>query len=392
MKAIVNGVLVTPYAALPGKTLLFERTVVAIADKNDRLPAGTETVDAEGGYVLPGFVDLHVHGGGGYDFLDGDAGAIDAILRLHASHGTTSLFATTLTCPDAVLYGGVARLAEAIGRGTPENGSDLLGIHLEGPWLSPSNVGAQAVSGERTPTARDLDRLFALSRGRIARIDAAPELPTGIDLLSSFAREHGILLSIGHSAANAETALAAYEKGFTHITHLYCSTTTEHKEGQTVHAGIVEAAYLEDGFTVELIGDGKHIPRETMLLCFKIKGADKVALVTDAMRAAGTDDKTSVLGEKTTGTPVLVEDGVAKLRDRSSFAGSVATMDVCFRTALRYGVPLCDAVKSCTLTPASIAGVADRKGSLEIGRDADVLLFDQRFGLQGVFVKGNRIR
>ena len=129
-----------------------------------------------------------------------------------------------------------------------------------------------------------------------------------------------------------------------------------------------------------------------MLLCFKIKGADKVALVTDAMRAAGTDDKTSVLGEKTTGTPVLVEDGVAKLRDRSSFAGSVATMDVCFRTALRYGVPLCDAVKSCTLTPASIAGVADRKGSLEIGRDADVLLFDQRFGLQGVFVKGNRIR
>ena len=392
MKAIVNGVLVTPYAALPGKTLLFERTVVAIADKNDRLPAGTETVDAEGGYVLPGFVDLHVHGGGGYDFLDGDAGAIDAILRLHASHGTTSLFATTLTCPDAVLYGGVARLAEAIGRGTPENGSDLLGIHLEGPWLSPSNVGAQAVSGERTPTARELDRLFALSRGRIARIDAAPELPTGIDLLSSFAREHGILLSIGHSAANAETALAAYEKGFTHITHLYCSTTTEHKEGQTVHAGIVEAAYLEDGFTVELIGDGKHIPRETMLLCFKIKGADKVALVTDAMRAAGTDDKTSVLGEKTTGTPVLVEDGVAKLRDRSSFAGSVATMDVCFRTALRYGVPLCDAVKSCTLTPASIAGVADRKGSLEIGRDADVLLFDQRFGLQGVFVKGNRIR
>ena len=392
MKAIVNGVLVTPYAALPGKTLLFERTVVAIADKNDRLPAGTETVDAEGGYVLPGFVDLHVHGGGGYDFLDGDAGAIDAILRLHASHGTTSLFATTLTCPDAVLYGGVARLAEAIGRGTPENGSDLLGIHLEGPWLSPSNVGAQAVSGERTPTARELDRLFALSRGRIARIDAAPELPTGIDLLSSFAREHGILLSIGHSAANAETALAAYEKGFTHITHLYCSTTTEHKEGQTVHAGIVEAAYLEDGFTVALIGDGKHIPRETMLLCFKIKGADKVALVTDAMRAAGTDDKTSVLGEKTTGTPVLVEDGVAKLRDRSSFAGSVATMDVCFRTALRYGVPLCDAVKSCTLTPASIAGVADRKGSLEIGRDADVLLFDQRFGLQGVFVKGNRIR
>jgi len=392
MKAIVNGVLVTPRAVLRNKTLLFDETVVGIADSADPLPAGTETVDAGGGYVLPGFVDLHVHGGGGYDFLDGDTGAIDAILRLHAAHGTTSLFATTLTCPDEILFAGVERLAAAIERGTPENGSDLLGIHLEGPWLSPSNVGAQAVKGERTPTKSELDRLFALSRGRVARIDAAPELSAGIDLLSAFASEHGILLSIAHSAANAETALAAYEKGFTHITHLYCSTTTEHKEGQTVHAGIVEAAYLEDGITVELIGDGKHIPRETMLLCFKIKGADKVALVTDAMRAAGTDDQTSILGEKATGTPVIVEDGVAKLRDRSSFAGSVATMDVCFKTALRYGVPLCDAVRSCTLTPAGIAGVADRKGSLDVGRDADVLLFDGNFDLQSVFIRGKKIR
>ena len=392
MKAIVNGALVTPDAVLLGKTLLFDERIEAIADARDPLPAGVETVDARGGCVLPGFVDLHVHGGGGYDFLDPDPGAIDAILRLHASHGTTSLFATTLTCPDEILYGGVERLAAAIGRGRPENGSDLLGIHLEGPWLSPSNVGAQAVKGERTPTKRELDRLFALSGGRISRIDAAPELSAGIDLLAAFAKERGILLSIAHSAANAETALAAYEKGFTHITHLYCSTTTEHKEGQTVHAGIVEAAYLEDGITVELIGDGKHIPRETMLLCFKIKGADKVALVTDAMRAAGTDASTSILGEKKTGTPVVVEDGVAKLPDRSSFAGSVATMDVCFKTALRYGVPLCDAARSCTLTPARIAGVADRKGSLEVGRDADILLFDGNFGLQDVFIGGDRIR
>ena len=392
MKAIVNGALVTPHAVLREKTLLFDETVVRITDSADPLPTGVETVDARGGYVLPGFVDLHVHGGGGYDFLDGDPGAIDAILRLHAAHGTTSLFATTLTCPDAVLFDGVERLAAAIERGTPADGSNLLGIHLEGPWLSPANVGAQAVTGERTPTGFELDRLLALSRGRITRIDAAPELSSGIDLLSSFASEHGILLSVAHSAANAETALAAYEKGFTHITHLYCSTTTEHKEGQTVHAGIVEAAYLENGITVELIGDGKHIPRETMLLCFKIKGADKVALVTDAMRAAGTDARTSILGEKATGTPVLIEDGVAKLRDRSSFAGSVATMDVCFRTALRYGVPLPDAARSCTLTPAEIAGVADRKGSLDVGKDADVLLFDGNLDLQSVFIKGKMIR
>ena len=147
-----------------------------------------------------------------------------------------------------------------------------------------------------------------------------------------------------------------------------------------------------DGFTVELIGDGKHIPRETMQLCFKIKGADGTALVTDAMRAAGTDVKTSVLGERTTGTPVIVEDGVAKLPDRSSYAGSIGTMDVCFRTALRYGIPLIDASKSCSLTPARIIGVSDRKGSLEEGKDADILIFDDSFELKNVFLRGKMIK
>ena len=129
-----------------------------------------------------------------------------------------------------------------------------------------------------------------------------------------------------------------------------------------------------------------------MLLCFKIKGAKKTALITDAMRAAGTDAKESILGEKNTGTPVMIEDGVAKLFDRSSFAGSVGTMDVCFATALRYGVPLADAAESCTLTPARIAGFADRKGSLDVGKDADVLLFDGERNLKKVFVGGKEIK
>ena len=391
MKAIVNGVLVTPDQLLPDRVLLFDGTIQRIAGKGDPLPEGTEIIDAAGGYVLPGFVDLHVHGGGGYDFLDSDPDAIDAILRLHARHGTTSLLATTLTCPDGVLYDGVERLGRAIEGGAPNGGCEILGIHLEGPYFAAASKGAQAIVEQKIPTKEELDKLYALARGRIVRFDAAPELP-GMDLFADWTRERGILASTGHSAANAETTLAFYEKGFTHITHLYCSTTTQHKEKQVVHAGIVEAAYLADGMTVELIADGKHIPRETMLLCFKIKGADKVALITDAMRAAGTDVKESILGEKNTGTPVIVEDGVAKLCDRSFFAGSIATMDVCFQTAVGYGVPITDAVKSCTLTPARIAGFADRKGSLEVGKDADVLLFDPDFRLHTVFAKGRRVR
>ena len=390
MKAIVNGLIVTPDEVLTDKVLLFDEKIAAIRGKDEPLPESCEKIDAAGGCVLPGFVDLHVHGGGGADFLDGDPGAIETVLRTHAAHGTTSLLATTLTCPDSVLYEGIERLGRAIDCGS-DCGCEILGIHLEGPYFAASAKGAQAIREQKIPTKKELDLLDSLSKGHIVRFDAAPELPE-MDLFADWTKAHGILASIGHSAANAETALAYYKKGFTHITHLYCSTTTEHKEGQTVHGGIVEAAYLEDGFTVELIGDGKHIPRETMLLCFKIKGADRTALITDAMRAAGTDAEESILGEKTTGTPVLVEEGVAKLLDRSSFAGSVATMDVCFNTALRYGVPLSDAVKSCTLTPARIAGFADRKGSLEPGKDADVLLFDPAFRLQTVFAKGKRVR
>ena len=389
MKAVVNGLIVTPDEVLSDKVLLFDEKIAAIRGKDEPLPESCEKIDAAGGCVLPGFVDLHVHGGGGADFLDGDPGAIETVLRTHAAHGTTSLLATTLTCPDRILYEGIERLGRAIDCGS-DCGCEILGIHLEGPYFAASAKGAQAIREQKIPTKKELDLLDSLSKGHIVRFDAAPELPE-MDLFADWTKARGILASIGHSAANAETALAYYKKGFTHITHLYCSTTTEHKEGQTVHAGIVEAAYLEDGFTVELIGDGKHVPRETMLLCFKIKGADKVALVTDAMRAAGTDATTSILGERATGTPVVVEDGVAKLPDRSSFAGSVATMDVCFKTALRYGVPLCDAAESCTLTPARIAGVSDRKGSLHVGKDADLLLFDRTFNLKSVFLKGNRI-
>ncbi len=390
MIAVVNGVLVTPDRVLKGKTLLFDEKIVAIRDADEPIPGGARIIDAAGGYVLPGFVDLHVHGGGGADFLDADPDAIETVLKTHAKHGTTSLLATTLTCPDEVLYAGIGRLGDAIENGTPEGGSEILGIHLEGPYFAAASKGAQAITEQKIPTEKELNELYALSRGHIVRFDAAPELP-GMDLFADWTRERGILASIGHSAANAETALAYYAKGFSHITHLYCSTTTEHKEGQTVHGGIVEAAYLEDGFTVELIADGKHIPRETMLLCFKIKGAKKTALITDAMRAAGTEAKESILGEKNTGTPVMIEDGVAKLFDRSSFAGSVGTMDVCFATALRYGVPLADAAESCTLTPARIAGFADRKGSLDVGKDADVLLFDGKRNLKKVFVGGKEI-
>lgn len=389
MRAIVNSRIVTPDGVVENKTVFFEEKIVKIADSRADIAPGVEIIDANNGYLLPGFVDIHVHGGGSYDFLDEAPEAIDTVTGTHARHGTTSLLATTLTCPDDILARGIEAIGNAI-VSPSSGGSEILGIHLEGPYFSAASKGAQAITEQKLPSVDELENWRKLSKNHIVRIDAAPELPE-MDILASWADEHGILASIGHSSANAETAIEYLDKGFTHITHLYCSTTTEHKEGQVVHAGIVEAAYLCDGFTVELIGDGKHIPRETMLLCFKIKGADRTAVITDAMRAAGTDDESSILGELKTGTPVIVEDGVAKLRDRSSFAGSVATMDTCFHTLLRYGVPLVDAVKSCTLTPARIIGFDGRKGSVEPGKDADILIYDSNFNLEKVYVRGYEV-
>ncbi len=384
MKAIVNGKIITEKEILSGYAVLFDETIKAIVPENE-LPKDVDKVDAKSGYVLPGFVDIHVHGGGGADVLDGSYEEIDTVTKLHAKHGTTSLVATTLTCPDETLYSGLAKIADAIERGT--SGAEILGIHLEGPYFSSKAKGAQNILEQKYPTPEEVEKIWELSKGKILRWDSAPELPN-TEFFAKWLKENKIKASIGHSAANAETALWAYELGFDHITHLYCSTTTEHKEGQTVHGGIVEASYLEDGFTVELIADGKHIPKETMLLVFKIKGAKKTALITDAMRAAGTDVKNSILGSKFDGSSVVVEDGVAKLPDRSSFAGSIGTMDKALKVALEYGVPVLDAIRSMTLTPAEIVNVADRKGSLEVGKDADILITDSDFNLQSVYIRG----
>lgn len=386
LRAIVNGRVILPDRVLNDTTVLFGRTILGLFGAKDELPEGCEILDAEGGFVSPGFVDIHVHGGGGADFLDATREAIRRALFLHASHGTTSLLPTTLTCPEEVLLRGLRAISSYRGEG----GAEILGLHLEGPYFSSGSKGAQAIRDQKIPTLEELEEIDRAAGGRILRFDAAPELPN-MDLFAEWTKKKGILASIGHSEANAETAIEFFGKGFTHVTHLYCSTTTEHKEGQTVHGGIVEAAYLIDGFTVELIGDGKHVPRETMLLCFKIKGADRVALVTDAMRAAGTNVTESVLGEKETGTRVIVENGVAKLPDRSFFAGSVATMDRCLRTAVGYGVPLCDAVKSCSLTPARIVGADGRKGSIEVGKDADLLILGDDLSVKDVFLKGEKL-
>ena len=383
---IGNGQLVLPDKIVPGGSVLLEGKKIAAV--NVPCPPDARRVDVDGSYIMAGFVDIHVHGGGDSDFMDEDASAFPTIAKAHCAHGTTALCLTTMTCADSLLEKTIDLFLEADKE--PENGAELLGLHLEGPYFSAASKGAQPIGEQRIPEREDLERILRRAKGSILRWDAAPELPN-MELFAKVMAENGVLASLAHSAATAPQALQAFDWGFSHVTHFYNACTTFHKKNGLVYSGIVEATYLRDDVTIELIGDGRHIPRESMLLALRIKGADSIALITDAMRAAGVNCEKSVLGARTTGVPVVIRDDVAQLPDLSSYAGSIATMDRCLRTAhVQYGIPLPEVSRMLSLTPARLCGVSDRKGSLEKGKDGDVVVLSGDFQVQQVYARGDR--
>ena len=381
---IGNGRLVLPDRICEGGSVLIEGGRIAAV--NEPAPQDAAIADASGGYILPGFIDLHVHGGGGADFMDCDVEAICTAARAHCQHGTTALCPTTMTCPDEMLEQMIRCYLEAVK--TPTGGAQLLGLHLEGPFFSTKNKGAQPVGEQRIPTREFLERILRLGEGHILRWDEAPELPN-TDVFAQVMRERGVMASIAHTGAIADQANAAFDMGFSHITHFYSATTTGQKIDGIVYSGVNEATLLRDEITIELICDGRHIPKEHMLLAYRIKGPDKIALITDAMRAAGTDVTHSILGAKEGGVPVVIKDDVAQLPDFSFYAGSVGTMDRALRVAhVQYGIPLVDVSRMLSLTPARLSRCADRKGSLEVGKDADIVVMDERFRVRSVYVCG----
>lgn len=385
MKLYITG----GHAVLPDKVLSDTPLLIAdgrIAAIGVPCPEDAQVIDAKGGYILPGFIDIHVHGGGDADMMDESVEAIHQMARAHAAHGTTALVPTTMTCEDELLERVIACYLEA--EKTPTGGAQLLGLHLEGPFFSAAGKGAQPIGEQRVPTRDVLEHFLKLAKGRILRWDAAPELENA-DLFAAVMKENGVLCAAAHTQATATETLAAYDSGFSHVTHFYNATSTFHKKNGIVHSGVVEATYIRDDVTIELIGDGCHIPRESMLLAHRIKGPDNIALITDAMRAACTDDITSILGPRNSGVPVVVKDDVAQLPDFSSYAGSIATMDRCLRVAhVRYGLPLCDVSRMLSLTPARLCGVADRKGSIEPGKDADIVIMTPEFSVEHVIIGG----
>lgn len=385
---IVHGRVVLSDQVLPEGTILIENgRIVAVTSGEAEWP-DAETLDAAGAYVAPGFIDIHVHGGAGHDFMDGTLEAFQAIARLHAFHGTTSMLPTTLTADTRGILDTIDVYEEASGR--ISNGARFLGLHLEGPYFAMTQRGAQDPRHIRDPDPAEYMQILGHTNA-IRRWSIAPERKGAIEFGRLLA-EKGILPSMAHTDAVYEEALEAFQNGYTLLTHFYSAMSGVTRRNAFRYAGVIEAGYLHDGLDVEIIADGVHLPAPLLKLICKVKGPDRIALITDAMRGAGMPEGPSTLGNRSDGLPVIIEDGVAKLPDRSSFAGSVATADRLVRTMIRLAdCSLTDAVRMITATPARILGVQDRIGHLKPGYDADIVIFDEDVQVKETILQGRRL-
>ena len=384
MIKIFNGNILTPYRMIKNGTVVITgRQIAQVSERDIETPDAVE-IDAKGNYISPGFIDMHIHGGGGYDFMDGTEEAFLKIAETHVRYGTTSMVPTTLTSKKDDLLRTLDLYERAHEKN--RNGSQFLGMHLEGPYFSPRQCGAQDPRYIRNPDPEEYEQILAYSSS-IARWSAAPELPGAIAFGKRLVQA-GVLAAVAHTDAIYEEVLKAYESGYTLATHLYSAMSGVTRKNAFRYAGTIESAFLLD-MDVEIIADGIHLPAPLLKLIYKIKGADKIALITDAMRAAAMPEGESILGPASTGLKVIVEEGVAKLPDRTSFAGSVATADRLVRTMIEMAdITLLEAVRMISLTPARIMKVESHKGSLVEGKDADIIIFDRNIQVQTTIVQG----
>lgn len=341
--------------------------------------------DLGGLYVSAGFIDIHVHGGGGHDFMDGTPEAYHGASALHLQHGTTAMLPTTLAASADELLRAFSVFEQC--RDAFPDGAKLLGLHIEGPYVAPSQAGAQDPKYIRNPDPAEYNMLLDACP-HILRWTVAPELPGAMEFGRELKRR-GILPCIGHSEADSDTVLEAMRCGYSHITHLYSATSTIVRVAGFRHAGIIESAYLYDGLTSEIIADGCHLPAPLLQLAYRHIGPRRLVLVTDAMRAAGQTGGESILGSLENGQRVILEDGVAKMPDRTAFAGSICTADRLVRTMVTMaGASLPDAVQMITETPARLLGLDDRFGRVEPGRAADLAVFDHTIRIAMVLRDG----
>ena len=380
-KQIINGRILTPQGWLEGGSVIVEDGKIAEVSNNSFVIEGAEVIDAKGCDIVPGGIEMHVHGGGGRDFMEGDEEAFREAVDAHMQYGTTSIFPTLSSSTVPM----IEKACETCTKLMAEPNSPILGLHLEGPYFNPKQAGAQIPEWIKAPVKEEYEYLLE-KWPCLKRWDEAPELEGSHEFIKCCCK-HGVLPSIGHTRAKYDEVAAANELGMTHATHFYNAMPVVYKNREFKETGTVESIFALENMTVEMIADGIHVPPVMLRMIYQIKGVDRTALITDALACAASKDDTAF------DPRVVLEDGVCKLADRSALAGSIATMDRLVRTCVQQaGIPMEDACRMISETPAKIMGVYDRKGSLEKGKDADIIFFDKAQELTFVMQMGRIVR
>ncbi len=367
-------VLTGATVVLPAETVHNGQLVIDGTRIGHTAPQNAQAIDVTGHYVVPGFVDLHNHGGGGASFTSGSVDDILKGIHTHREHGTTTLLTSTVTGDMDFLTRRAGLLSELAEQG------EIAGIHFEGPFISPCRKGAHAEDLLRDPHPAEVRTLLDAARGQAKMLTLATELPGGLDSVRLLA-EHGVIAAIGHTDATYEQTVSAIDAGATVATHLFnAMPPLGHRS-----PGPIAALLEDDRITVELVNDGTHLHPAALQLAFHRAGADRVAFITDAMDAAGFGDGRYWLGP----LEVEVADGVARLASDGTIAGSTLTLDRAFKRAVTVdGLSVEDTVRALSATPARLLGMSDRIGSLEPGKDADLVLLDAAYDLKGVMRRG----
>jgi N-acetylglucosamine-6-phosphate deacetylase len=389
----VNGTIILPERLLPeGMVGLEDGRIKEVALAHQAWQQLGEVIDLQDGYLAPGFVDIHVHGGAGADFMDGTEDAFRTVCQAHARHGTTSLLPTTTVArhDQHLVFFETCRKLKEEGTG----GARILGAHFYGPYFAPDARGCHPAAPVRAPEPQEYAAYLSFA-DCIATATVAPELP-GAEAFVSACRELGIGCNAGHSHATFDQMEAAVGWGLRHVDHLFCamSDRARLRQSQTypMRGGVMEATLYFDELTTEVIADGKHLQRELLLLAYRIKGPNRLALVTDCNRALDMPDGEYIFGPLDGGEPIVRRDGVGLMPDGSALASGVVGMDECVPTFHRLtGVPLVETVRMATLTPAAIAGWAGEVGSIEVGKRADLLVLDRDLQVRQVYIDGQRV-
>jgi N-acetylglucosamine-6-phosphate deacetylase len=380
IEAIRAGRALTPREEIADAVILIEDgRIAAVGRRQDvTLPRGAKEYDARAHTVVPGFIDIHVHGAGGRDVMDGSPEALQTIASVLARHGTTSLLATTVSAPADRTCGSVAAIARYIANPSPSGRAEILGIHFEGPFINASRRGVHPAESLATPSVQSLNALLAAANGQARILTLAPELPGALEVIDA-AQAAGLIVALGHTDATYAEACAGFQHGIRHAVHVFNAMRPfSHRE-----TGALGAVLTDVEITAEIIADGVHVDDPAIRLLLAAKGPDRVLLVSDGTAATAMPD-----GSYRLGTFAFTVSGGVCRNSEGKLAGSTLTLDRAVRHMVRLGVPLARAVQMATLNPARRLGIESTKGLLAVGADADLVWLNDRLEVAAVMIHG----